>query len=149
MPYFLLVGRRGVYSAYPSGMVTFAAPVVAAARVTGADLDQTRVREHLEKLAACWVTVGCLALFFLLALHRVGPAPAWAMTALLATGSVLYSTVGQALWQHGGVILCMLAALLLEFRQARRPALSMTLLQGGACALMVACRLSSALFVLP
>jgi hypothetical protein len=149
MPYFLQAGRGGVYSAYPSGMVTFAAPVIAVARVTGADLGQTRVREHLEKLAACWVTVGCLALFFLLALHRVGPAPAWVMTALLATGSALYSTVGQALWQHGGVILCLLAALLLEFRQARRASRSATLLQGAVCALMVACRLSSALFVLP
>jgi hypothetical protein len=106
------------------------------------------VRDRLEKWTACWVAAGCLALFFLLALHRVAPAPAWVMTALLATGSVLYSTVGQALWQHGGVILWGLAALLLEFRQARRPSVAATLGQGAACALMLACRLSAGLFVL-
>jgi hypothetical protein len=149
LPYFLRQERGGVYSAYPSGMVTFAVPVAAAARALGANLDSTRVRDRLEKWTACWVACGCLALFFLLALHRVGPAPAWVMTALLAGGSVMYSSVGQALWQHGGVILGSLAALLLEFRQARRPSLPATLLQGAASALMVACRLSAGLFVLP
>jgi hypothetical protein len=149
LPYFLREDGGGVYSAYPAGMVAFAVPVAAVARALGADLDSTRVRDRLEKWTACWVACGCLALFFLLALHRAGPAPAWVMTALLAGGSVMYSSVGQALWQHGGVILGSLAALLLEFRQARRPSATATLLQGAACALMVACRLSAGLFVLP
>jgi hypothetical protein len=149
LPYFLRAEGGGVYSAYPSGMVVFAVPVAATARTLGANLDSTRVRDRLEKWTAGWVACACLALFFLLALHRVGPAPAWVMTALLAGGSVMYSTVGQALWQHGGVILGSLAALLLEFRQARRPASASALLQGAACALMVACRLSASLFVLP
>jgi hypothetical protein len=148
LPYFLQHTRGGIHSSYPSGMVTFAVPVAAVARLVGADLDRPVVRDRLERWTACWVAGGCLALFFLLALHRVAPAPAWVMTALLATGSALYSTVGQALWQHGGVILCALAALLLEFRQARRASVPATWLQGAACALMVACRLSSGLFVL-
>src|SRR5262249_35716621 len=58
------------------------------------------------------------------------------------------STVGQALWQHGGVIFFTLLALLLEHRQARHGSVGLTLLEGGACALMLACRLSSGLFVL-
>jgi hypothetical protein len=149
LPYFLEPRPDGIYSAYPSGMVTFAAPVAALARALGADLDQTGVRDRLEKWTACWVACGCLALFFLLALHRVAPGPAWAMTALLATGSAIYSTVGQALWQHGGVILWGLAALLLEFRQARQRSVPATVCQGAACALMIATRLSSGLFVLP
>jgi hypothetical protein len=149
LPYFLGPARNGgIYSSYPSGMVPFALPVAGMARVLGAEPDRPLVRERLQKWAACWVAAGCLGLFFLLALHRVGPAPAWVMTALLATGSVMYSTVGQALWQHGGVIFCSLAALLLEFRQARRASLPATLGQGAACALMIACRLSSGLFVM-
>jgi hypothetical protein len=148
LPYFFQRTADGIYSSYPSGMVTFAAPVVALGRVLGADLGRDTARDRLEKWTACWVAAGCLALFFLLALHRVAPAPALAMTALLATGSALYSTVGQALWQHGGVILCALAALLLEFRQARRPSIALTILQGAGCALMIACRLSSGVFVL-
>jgi hypothetical protein len=148
-PYFLARTRNGrVYSAYPSGMVPFALPVAGMSRILGAEPDRPMVRERLQKWAACWVAAGCLGLFFLLALHRVGPAPAWVMTALLATGSVMYSTVGQALWQHGGVILGSLAVLLLEFRQARRASVPATLGQGVACAFLIACRLSSGLFVM-
>src|SRR5262249_29252129 len=139
----------GIYSKYPLGMVTFAVPVAAAARLLGADLHRQDVRDHLERWTACWIAAACLALFFLLALHRVAPAPAWVMTALLATGSVFYSIIGQALWQHGGVILGSLAALLLEFRQARQSSVRATLLQGVCCAFMVLCRLSAALFVVP
>jgi hypothetical protein len=148
LPYFLRRTPVGVHSAYPLGMACFAAPMALVSRAVGADLDCGQTRERLEKWAAAWVAAGCLSLFLLLALHRVCPGPALVMTALLATGSALYSTVGQALWQHGGVIFFSLAALLLEFRQARRPAAALTVLQGGACALMLACRLSSGLFVL-
>jgi hypothetical protein len=148
LPYFLQQTRTGVHSSYPLGMVTFAAPVALLSRMVGGDLDNARTRERLEKWTASWVAAACLCLFFLLALHRVAPLPALIMTALLATGSALYSTVGQALWQHGGVIFFSLAALLLEFRQEQRPTTARTLLQGLSCALMLACRLSSGLFVL-
>jgi hypothetical protein len=148
LPYFLRRTEAGIHSSYPLGMVTFAVPVVAVSRLVGADLDQAQTRERLEKWTASWVAAGCLCLFLLLALHRVTPGPALVATGLLATGSALYSTVGQALWQHGGVIFFSLAALLLEFRQARRSSPLLTWLQGGACALMLACRLSSGLFVL-
>jgi hypothetical protein len=149
LPYFLRRTPSGVHSAYPSGMVAFALPAAAAARLLGANLDEPQVRTRLEKWTACWVAGLCLGLFFLLLLHLARPGPAWALTAILATGSALYSTVGQGLWQHGGAIFWGLLALLVEFRHTARPAAATPLLQGLACALMLACRLSSALFVAP
>jgi hypothetical protein len=149
LPYFLMQTPTGIYSHYPSGMVPFGLPVAAAARLLGARLDDLTVRARLEKWAACWVSALCLGLFFLLALHLAPPRPAWALTAILATGSVFSTTVSQLLWQHGGVIFWSLFALLLEFRRASRPFRGATLLQGAACAMMAACRLSSAVFVVP
>jgi hypothetical protein len=148
LPYFLQETRTGIYSAYPSGMVVFATPVAAAARCLGADMSDRRTRERLEKLTASMVAAACLTLFFLLALHRVSLFPAWVMTALLALGSTFYSTIGQLLWQHGGVILAALTLLFCEFRQQRRVAVALTVIQGLACALLIACRLSAGLFVL-
>jgi hypothetical protein len=149
LPYFA-AGRDGrAYSSYPAGMVPFALPVVAAARLAGADLDSPRVRERLEKWTAAWVAAASLGLFFLTALHLAGPPAAFACTLLLATGSALFSTAAQALWQQGGVIFWSLVVLLAEFRQARRPLPGVSAVQGLACALMLACRPSAALFVVP
>ena len=67
----------------------------------------------------------------------------------MATGSVLFSTVSQALWQHGGSIFWMLSVLLVEFETARRPPLGASLLQGFALGMMIPCRLTSVLFVVP
>jgi hypothetical protein len=165
LPYFLRQGKTGIYSNYPDGMVLFALPVAGVGRLLGADFDNYAVRLSLEKWTACWVAGLCLGLFFLLALHLVEAAPAWVMTAILATGSVFYSTIGQLLWQHGGVVFWGLLALWLEFRQARRPcsrcgllsgqepaararALGWTFLEGVALGMLPACRLSGFLFVL-
>jgi hypothetical protein len=149
LPYFFKRTPGGVYSSYPSGMVVFALPVAATARLLGARLDDSQVRARLEKWTASWVAGLCLGLVFLLLLHLAPPRPAWVLTAILATGSALYSTVGQALWQHGGVLAWSLLALLVEFRRETRPSAAATLLQGLACGMMLACRLSSALFVVP
>jgi hypothetical protein len=149
MPYFAQHTHGGVYSSYPSGMVPFALPVAAAARLLGADFNSPQVHERLEKFTAVWVAGADLALFFLIALHLAGARPAWVTTLLLATGSAMFTTVGQALWQHGGVIFWSLTALLVEFRRdAGRGGSWGTALQGLACGSMLACRLSSALFVL-
>jgi hypothetical protein len=128
-------------------MAPFALPIVAASHVLGADLDSPIVHGRLERLAAAAVSAACLALFFLLALHVVAPQPAYAMTAILAAGSVMFSTVGQALWQHGGVIFWMEALLLAEFRGFQAPNGKSAVLQGAACAMMLACRLSAGLIV--
>ncbi len=146
-PYFFLRCPGGYYSHYPSGMLPFALPIVAASDWLGADLDSPTVHSRLEKLTAAWVSAACLGLFFLLALHIVAPTPAYAMTAILATGSAMFSTVGQALWQHGGVIFWTETLLLAEFRCFRAPNARTTLLQGAACAMMMACRLSAGVMV--
>ena len=147
LPYFCLRTESGIHSAYPSGMFVFALPSAALARLLGADLAQGGVQDRMEKGVASWLAATCLGLFFLLALHLADARSAAWMMLFLAIGSGLCSTVGQALWQHGGVLFWMLLALLIEFRSWRRPTLAATLLQGAALAMMFACRLPSALLI--
>ncbi len=149
LPYFLLRTARGIHSAYPSGMVLFALPSAALARLLGADLQRIAVQDRLEKEVASGLAAACLGLFFLLALHLVDARSAALTTLLLAVGSGLCSTVGQALWQHGGVLFWMLLALLVEFRSARQTSRVGSLLQGVALAMTFACRLTSAVLILP
>jgi hypothetical protein len=148
LPYCVVQTPTGVYSGYPAGMVQFALPVAAVARCVGADLDNPRVLGRLEKWTAAWVAALALGLFFLLALHLTEPVPAALTTLFLAGGSAVFSTVGQGLWQHGGIIFWSLVLLLVEFRQADRPVRGGAWLQGLACGMMLACRLSAGLFAL-
>jgi len=147
LPYFCVRTTTGVYSSYPSGMFVFAVPSAALAQLLGADLLSGGVQDRMEKGVASWLAASCLGLFFLLALHLADAASAAWMTLFLATGSGLCSTVGQALWQHGGVLFWMLLALLIEFRTWQRPTLAGTILQGVALAMMLACRLPSVLLI--
>jgi hypothetical protein len=59
----------------------------------------------------------------------------------------MFSTVGQALWQHGGVIFWMEVLLLFEFRTWQAASWKSICGQGVACAMLLACRLSAALIV--
>jgi hypothetical protein len=149
MPYFCRRAERGLYSSYPLGMVPFVLPVAAAARLAGADLTCPKVHDRLEKWTAAWTAGLSLGLFFLLALHLAPLKPAWMATWMLATGSVMFTTVGQALWQHGGVIFWTLLAVLVEFRCEGQPGRTGTLVQGVACGMMLACRLSSVVLIIP
>ncbi len=147
LPYFCVKTATGVHSSYASGMFVFAVPSAALARLLGANLSSGGVQDRMEKGVSSWLAAVCLGLFFLLALHLVDAGSAAWMTLLLAMGSGMCSTVGQALWQHGGVLFWMLLALLIEFRTWRRPVLTGTLLQGMALAMMFACRLPSAVLI--
>ncbi len=149
LPYFCQRTATGVHSCYHSGMFVFALPSAALARLLGADLSCGGVQDRMEKGVASWLGAACLGLFFLVALHVADARSAGLMTLILATGSGLCSTVGQALWQHGGVLFWMLLTLLIEFCTWRHPRLPTTLLQGVALAMMFACRLSSALLIAP
>ncbi|HLJ93714.1 MAG TPA: hypothetical protein VKU02_11045 [Gemmataceae bacterium] len=149
MPYFCRQTNAGVVSSYPLGMVPFVLPVAAAARVFGADLDLPHVHDRLEKWTAAWIAAFSLGLFFLLALHVAEVQPAWMATWILGTGSVFFTTIGQALWQHDGVILWSLIALLIEFRAPERSGWMGTLLQGFAIGMMLPCRLSAVVFIVP
>lgn len=149
IPYCTLRRNNGVYSSYPSGMVAFALPVVGVAKLVGADLHQPRTQQRLEKWTAALVAAASLGLFFALALQLVDFAPAGVTTFLLATGSVVFSTNAQALWQHGGGVFWSLLIVLIEFRRERSPVPYGTVWQGVACAMMLACRLNSVAFLLP
>jgi hypothetical protein len=142
------VQRRGecLYSSYPAGMVPFAVPVVGLSRLAGGRLGDLIAHPRLEKLTAAAVAAGALGLFFVLALHLAPPGPALAATATLGVASGMFSTVAQSLWQHDGAILWSLVVLLVEFRPAGRGG---WMLQGLACAMMLACRLTAVAFLAP
>jgi len=146
LPYFLQRSGGRLYSAYPVGMVPLAVPVVALARLAGANLTDPNVQTRLEKLTASVVAAVALGVFFLIALHLVRPAPALATTALLTFASGMATTVAQNLWQHDGVILGTLVLMFLEFRNpGRRGAVA----QGVVCGLLPACRITSVAFLAP
>ena len=130
-------------------MELFAWPGVIAARATGQDPEERATRYRIEVAAAAFVAAASLALFFLTALRFGPPAAAWAVTFLLASGSVFPTTLGQLLWQQTGVVFWSTVVLFVEFRATGRVAATGTILQGIACAMMVACRPSAATFVLP
>ncbi len=136
-----------IYTAYPPGMLFFAAPVTALARVCGADLDRHWVHLRLEKITAVLIGSLCLGLFFLTACRVGTPAAAAVASVLLAVSSGLFSTVGTGLWQHGGVVFWVLTALLVELQSSGRPSLRGTAIQGVACAALLACRPTAAILV--
>ncbi len=147
--YYLTQTPHGIYSSYPAGMLVFAVPLATASKVLGAKPELPRVRNRLEKLAASVLAAASLALFFLIALNVVPLKPAALATLILGVGSAMFSTVGQGLWQHGGVIFGSLVILLIEFRRQRQPKSFDLWILGCTCAVMLACRLSSILFLAP
>jgi hypothetical protein len=149
LPYYLTRTSSGILSKYPAGMNLFAAPVAALARLVGADLETAAAHLRLEKWTAAWVAAGSVTLFFLLAFHLVPVRPALVATGLVALGSAYYSTLGQGLWQHGGIVFWSSLMLLTEFRHARRPWGGSAVLIGLAAGQMAACRLSAAVFLVP
>ncbi len=127
-------------------MVSFALPVVALSKLVGGRIEEPVVQERLEKLTASAVAAVSLGIFFLIVLLLVPPIPALVTTWILAVSSGLFSTVGQNLWQHDGVILGSLLVLLLEFRGTGRRS---TLVQGLICGMMPACRVIAVAFLVP
>lgn len=148
-PYCTVHVGRGTFSHYPAGMVPFAVPVLALSRLVGADLDSAAVLDRLEKWTAAWMVSAALGFFFLIALHLAPARQAWLATLLVATGSVMFSTVAQALWQHGGTIFWSLLIVLVEFRPRLRCTRAGSWIQGLAGAMMLACRLSAVVFLVP
>lgn len=148
LPYGTVRVNGRVYSRYPVGMSAFAVPTAALALACGADVDSEPVLAALERLASATVAALVLVLFFRLAVQLAPPRTAVLAAWLLALGSALNSTIGQSLWQHGGVATGALAILVAElvpwFRSRRWPVAG----QGAAVGLMYACRLSSGWVVL-
>ena len=146
LSYFLRRSGGHLYPAHPSGMVPLAVPVVVATKLAGAHLSDPNVHLRIEKLTASGIAGLSLGIFFWLALHLVRPVPALVTTAILAVASGMFSTVGQNLWQHDGIILGSLIVLLLEFRGPGRLG---TVAQGLICGTLLACRLTAVTFLVP
>lgn len=143
LPYGTMRLPGGVYSRYPVGMSAFALPTGLMGWACGADFDSGPVLAALERLAAVSVAVLVLVLFFRVAVALAPPSTALLAAWLLALGSGVNSTVGQALWQHGGVAAGALALLAVEVVPALRRRRWGVAVQGVAVGLMFACRLSS------
>lgn len=148
LPWYLRQTEHGIYTQYQFGMVPFALPVVALARMAGADLHSLAVQHRLEKLTAAWLAAASIGLFFLIALNLARPEPALVTTIILTLGSTMYSTVGQYLWQHGGIVFCFLGIILLEFTRKNKRISFSTVVQGLACGLMLECRPASSLLII-
>jgi len=143
---FQVAGGR-IVSTYPSGMVPFALATVGPAWLLGADLDSLKTMQHLEKVAGAMVAAIALGLFFLTSARLGSVSAAVVSTLFLASGSALFTTVGLGLWQHGGVVVWLLAALLVEFASRGEPSTRGSLFQGFALAQMLSCRPTAALLV--
>jgi hypothetical protein len=139
----------GIYSRYPAGMVQFALPAVAIARVLGANLDNPAFHVRMEKWTAAWLAALSVGLFFLVALNLGDATTAGIATIFFGTGSVMLSTVGQGLWQHGGLVFWSLLFLLIEVMPASPGSTVARIIQGIACGMMIACRLTAAVIVVP
>lgn len=141
---------RGTYSGYPAGPVQFAFPVVLASRIIGGDYQSAVVLRRLHKWTAAWLAAACLGLFFLTGLHLAPAKASLTTTLLLATGSAMFTTIGQGLWQHGGILFWSQLFIFLEFHRGTSPARPATLISEGiAQAFMLACRLSAAIVLVP
>ncbi len=141
-PYFLGCTPRGVYSSYPMGMIVVALPFTLAVRVLGGNARAISAL-RTQKWAAAWMAAVTVGLFFILALCLGKANVALLVTALVALGSAVFSTVGQGLWTQDGVTVFFLAALFLEFFRERFPLGGVVLGQALALSLMFACRLTS------
>jgi hypothetical protein len=136
-----------IVSTFPSGMVPFALAVVTPAYLCGTNLDSPQSLQHLEKVTAALVASLSLGLFFLTA-SRLGSAQAAGIVTLfLATGSGVFTIVGLGTWQHGGVIVWLLVALLVEYSSRSVPDWRGTLVQGFALGQMLGCRPTAGLLV--
>ncbi len=147
LPYFVERSGARIYSSYPAGMLVFATPVCLAARICGADLNRIQVRDRLERFTAAWVGAACIGLFFMIAGRIQDAKTATVVTLLLASGSVMTSTVGHALWQHGGVIFWSLLFFFLELQFPARRAGRVSIIQGVCLGMTLACRPSAGLIV--
>lgn len=147
--------RRGsmIYSGFPIGMVPLAFPVAWAAQAAGAQLNESPVQYHLEKLAASTIVAMSCGLFFLVALRLSTLRVAATAVTMLVAGSAVWTIMAAGLWQHGGVFLWSMVFLLAELlpheaRDGRRPGTGMSMaIQGLAGAQLLLCRPTAVLFV--
>ena len=116
------------YTLFPIGVSLLAAPVVLA--WTGLEPRfRKRISEGIpdrfeKDVASVYAAIAAL-LFFWLIYSRFASTPiALATTVIFALGTSMWSTASRALWQHGPLVLMLVAAMLLLVRARQRPALA-------------------------
>ncbi len=126
---FYMVRQSGerYYTIFPVGTSALAAPVVGAFAWFDPGFKQRIVHsipEQFEKtLASAFAAIAAL-LFFWLIYSRFPSVPiALATTVIFALGTSMWSTASRALWQHGPLVLMLVAAMLLLVRGRQRPSL--------------------------
>lgn len=147
--YYVRCRPDGAYTVYPLGDLVLALPTFALGRMLFADLDNHKTIWRLSKLTAALTAGVCAGLFFLIALSLGSRASAVVATVWLATGSALFSTIGQGLWSHDGVLLFFLIAFYLLVRRPPVSDLAFGLTFGLCLSLMFASRVTSAVLILP
>jgi hypothetical protein len=150
-PYFFTLTTTGYRSSYPLGMVAPLLPVSIVARMLGANFHDGLVQWRLAKWTAAWLSAIALVLFFLIARSYVSRSAALFTTAFLAFGSVFTTTLSQGVWSHDGVVLGMLGVIFIGMKsQLTSQILGRDdLICAFLIAWMFACRLSSAVFIVP
>ncbi|MBI4403107.1 MAG: hypothetical protein HY537_03045 [Deltaproteobacteria bacterium] len=148
LPYFARCTAKGVYSAYPAGMLVFSFPMAALSWLLGGRIDQP-AGTRLEKWTASWVAALSAGMFLFIALHLSSGRAAILATLFLSAASVLLSTVGQGLWTQGGVIFWLMLFLAVEFHWEGKPSFTGSMFQGLCLSLMFATRLNSACIIAP
>ncbi|MGH9660107.1 MAG: hypothetical protein ACRD96_16280, partial [Bryobacteraceae bacterium] len=114
-PYYVIEKDSHFYSIYPVAQPVLLSPLYAPFRLLRAARPETLIlaARVTEKLLAGAIAAASVALLYLL-LARLGPR-ALPATLLYAFATPVWSTAGQALWQHtGGVLLHVLTLLALE-----------------------------------
>ena len=150
LPYFVRQTPQGVYSNYPAGMVTFAVPIAGAGAIGRSGPGQSRHGRTSGEVDGGVAGRRLCRAFLCRGAARDHGRAGHGLTMILSVASSFYGTVSQALWQHGGTIFWSLMALAIEFHAARRPcSRAQVVLQGFACGMMFACRLTAAAFLLP
>jgi hypothetical protein len=115
------------YTLFPVGVSLIAAPVVLISTWLDPDFRQRIGRgnpDRFEKNIAAVYGALAVLLFFWLIYSRLTSVPiALATTLIFALGTSMWSTATRALWQHGPLVLMLIAAMVLLVRGRQRPAL--------------------------
>lgn len=146
LPYYVQRTHNGhIISRFGLGVPLAAAPVFAVGlALHGGRLTSEKARSLAKLVSALYVALSVALV--ILAARQLG-APDWVAATVAVSyglGTVAFSVVSQALWQHGPAMFCLALGLYLLLRAGRVSVWT----AGGAFAAMVLCRPPTAVFAL-
>ena len=109
-------------------MSLLAAPAVAVAAWVDPGIQAARQSKAFptkfeKNLASVYAAIAALLFFWLIYSHFPSVPIALATTVIFALGTSMWSTASRALWQHGPLVMMLVAAMLLLVRGRQRPSL--------------------------